>query len=100
MRRRRRRDYTPEQETARKELHRAEMWSQVVANGIAEAFKLERYCGDGMRTVVDFVNTELVAAIESLESAQTKHDVAFGRVRTPQAKAIILGKRKKKAAKK
>jgi hypothetical protein len=79
MRRRRRRDYTPAQKEATEALHRAEMWLNVVATGIADALKREHYCADGMRTVIGFVNEELEDAITDLEGASAEHDEAFQR---------------------
>jgi hypothetical protein len=76
--RRRRRDYTPDQEAARKELHRAERWLQIVSSGIAEALTREHYCGDGIRDIIEVVNKDLDAAVEDLENASTAHDKAFG----------------------
>jgi hypothetical protein len=78
-RRRRRREYTPEQEAARTELDRAELWVQIVANGIGKALDNARYCHEGMRAVIDEVNTSLVAATDRLARAQAAHDKAFDR---------------------
>lgn len=49
MRRRRRREYTPAQEAARKDLERSELWVNIVACGIAEQLKRGHYCHDGLR---------------------------------------------------
>jgi len=74
---RRRADYTPAQEASRKALHRAEMWLNIVSNGIADALKGERYCSDGTRSIISFVNTELVDAANALDAASTAHDANF-----------------------
>lgn len=92
--RRRRKDYTPEQEASRKSLHRAEAWLDIVSAGIASRLKVERYCTDGTRELIDFVNVELMAAVESLEAATKAHDEVFPpRVKNPP-------RSKKKKAKK
>ena len=115
MRRRRRKDWTPEQKDAREKLHRAETWSMIVGDGVAEALKRERYCGDGLRTIIDFVNVELLSAVTAMEKAQEVKDKLFerpGRVKATvtnvsRSGAItVLGRSgknpapKKKAAKK
>ena len=78
MRRRRRKDYTPKQEAARVELHAAETWLQIVAEGIAEALKRERYCGDCMRRIIGHVNGELLSAVVRQENADKAHGDVFG----------------------
>jgi hypothetical protein len=86
-RRRHRREYTPEQESARAELDRAELWVQIVANGIGKALDNARYCVDGMRSVIDEVNTSLVSAVDRLKLAQAATDKAFDR---PGRRTAIL----------
>lgn len=90
--RRRRHQYTPKQESTRKELHKAEMWLNVVATGIADQLKREHYCQDGMRSVINCVNTQLEEALADLEKATKKHDEAFARTR----RFTIRPKRKQK----
>ena len=92
MRRRRRREYTPAQEAARKELERAELWVNIVACGIAEQLKRGHYCDDGLRGVVAVVNKELDAAATGLETAQKAHDEAFGRSRAVRS-TVVLARR-------
>jgi hypothetical protein len=92
MRRRRRRDYTPAQEAARTQLERAELWVQIVSNGIGKALDNARYCHDGMRAVINEVNTSLVAAVDALALAQTAHDLAFNRLGRAASTVIVSGR--------
>lgn len=91
-RRRRRKDYTPEQESARECLHQAETWLQVVSSGIAEALKREHYCFDGIGRLVNIVNTDLVNAANALTLAQKEHDKAFDRPGRARSTVIITGR--------
>lgn len=91
-RRRRRREYTPAQELARTQLDRAELWVQIVSAGIGKAFENARYCHDGMRAVINEVNTSLVAAVEALGLAQTAHDLAFDRPGRAASTVIVSGR--------
>ena len=75
--RRRRREYTPAQEKASKDLHQAEMWLNIVASGISEQLKREVYRADGIRNVIEHVVTDLSAAADRLEAASKAHDEAF-----------------------
>lgn len=95
MRRRRRRDYTPEQEASRVELHAAEMWLDIVSSGIAEGLKHERYCGDGMRQIIGHVNGELLSAVVRLEEAQKIHAEIFQR-----RSLVVIGRSGKNPTKK
>ncbi len=94
--RRRRRDYTPEQEASRKALHRAEAWLDIVSAGIASRLKVERYCTDGTRELIDFVNVELTAAVETLEKATQVHDENFPRRRLVARVRTVKAPRPKK----
>jgi hypothetical protein len=94
--RRHRRNYTPDQEAARKELHRAERWLQIVSSGIAEALKREHYCGDGIRDIIDVVNKDLDAAVEDFETASTAHETAFGGSRRILRRVRVYPARKRK----
>ena len=88
MRYRRRRDYTPDQQIARNGLHRAEAWVDIVSNGIAKGLENQRYCGDGLRMMITFVNAELLAAVEILEIANKAHDEAFAR--SPRKLSVVV----------
>jgi hypothetical protein len=90
IRRRRRKDYTPEQDAARECLHQAETWLQIVSSGIAEALKREHYCFDGIARIINIVNTDLVNASNALDLAQKEHDQAFGRPRRARSTVMIV----------
>ena len=92
MRRRRRRDYTPEQEAARRDLQNAEIWLQVVSKGIGATLSREYWCGDGVRQVINIVNTDLVNAANALDIAQKEHDKAFDRPGRAASTVVISGR--------
>ncbi len=93
--RRRRHEYTPAQQAATNELHRAEMWLNIVSNGISETLKHERYCGLGMRQIIGFVNKDLEAAVEDLEAATKAHDAAFDRAGRGRIAVVVTRKQRK-----
>jgi len=97
---RRRRNYTPKQEASRKALHRAEAWLDIVSAGIADRLKGERYCTDGTREIISFVNTELVDAANALDAATKAHDANFPERRGPRVVIVAGRPGKNPAAKK
>ena len=97
-RRRRRREYTPAQEKASKDLHQAEMWLNIVSSGISEQLKRDAYCVDGIRAIIEHVNADLSAAADRLEVASKAHDEAFARP-TRRANPIIRKRVRKQKAK-
>lgn len=94
---RRRADYTAEQEASRKALHRAEMWLDIVSNGIADGLKRERYYTDGTRSLIGFVNAELVDAANALDAATKAHDENFPERRS--RRVVVVSRKNPKKAK-
>ena len=103
-RRRRRREYTPEQRKATDDLGRAERWANILAAGIGDNLKMERYgCVEGLRELIEHVNTKLGAAVDAVEAARVVHDAAFERHRRVLVRDWVPnppGARKAKPAKK
>jgi hypothetical protein len=91
--RRRRKDYTPEQEESRKALHRAEAWLNIVSSGISDALKRDHYCSDGTREIIGFVNGELTDAVDVLEDATKAHDANFPERRMRAVRVVTVAGR-------
>ena len=88
--RRRRHEYTPDQEKASKALHQAEMWLNIISSSISEQLKRDAYCTDGIRSIIETVNTDLSAAADRLEVATKAHDEAFSRKKRLQRSRVSI----------
>lgn len=97
MRRRRRRDYTPEQKKAAKILNAAELTVRILAIGLGKSLESAGHyaCPDQVGELISRVTGDLGPAVIVLRRALEAHDNVFAR-----AKHRVNPAPKKKAAKK